>query len=44
MNAQLTKTPFSCELVTIQSKRAFAELISRIESTFQHYDAKTLPA
>jgi uncharacterized protein (DUF302 family) len=42
MNAQTTKTPFTCELVTIHSKRSFADLISRIESTFQHYDAKTL--
>jgi hypothetical protein len=40
--AEVTKTPFTCELVTIHSKRSFADLISRIESTFQHYDAKTL--
>ena len=39
---EVTKTPFSCELVTIHSKRSFADLISRIESTFQHYDAKTV--
>ena len=42
MNAQLTTTPFTCKLVTIHSKRSFADLISRIESTFQHYDAKML--
>ena len=42
MNAQITKTPFTCELYTIHSKRSFADLISRIESTFQHYDAKIL--
>ena len=42
MNARLTRTPFACELVTIHSKRSFAELVNRIESTFQHYDAKTL--
>ena len=42
MNAQITKTPFTCELVTIHSKRSFADLISRIESAFQHYDVKTL--
>jgi hypothetical protein len=42
MTALITKTPFTCELVTIHSKRSFAELIGRIESTFQHYDAKTL--
>jgi hypothetical protein len=42
MNAQITKTRFTCELVTIHSKRSFADLISRIESTFQQYDAKTL--
>src|ERR1700739_134543 len=39
---KVTKTPFTCELVTIHSKRSFADLISRIESTFQHYDVKTL--
>jgi hypothetical protein len=27
---------------TIHSKRSFGDLISRIESTFQQYDAKTL--
>jgi hypothetical protein len=42
MNAQITKTSFTCELVTIHSKRSFADLISRIESTFQRYDGKTL--
>jgi hypothetical protein len=42
MKAQITKTRFNCELVTIHSKRSFADLIARIESTFQHYDAKTL--
>ena len=42
MSAEITKVSFTCELVTIHSKRSFADLISRIESTFQHYDAKTL--
>jgi len=42
MAMRITKTSFSCELVTIHSKRSFAELISRIEATFQYYDAKTL--
>jgi hypothetical protein len=42
MTAQITKTLFSCELVTIHSKRSFADLISRIEATFQYYDPKTL--
>ena len=42
MTVRITKTSFSCELVTIHSKRSFAELISRIEATFQYYDAKTL--
>src|SRR5271163_151875 len=42
MTVRITKTSFSCELVTIHSKRSFAELVSRIESTFQHYDARTL--
>jgi uncharacterized protein (DUF302 family) len=42
INAQVKKTSFTCELVTIHSKRSFADLINRIESTFQHYDAKIL--
>jgi hypothetical protein len=42
MNAQITKTSFRCELITIRSKRSFADLISRIESTFQYYDPGTL--
>ena len=42
MAVRITKTSFSCELVTIHSERSFAELISRIEATFQYYDAKTL--
>ncbi len=42
MNAQITKTPFTCDLVTVHPKRSFADLISHIESTFQHYDAETL--
>ena len=42
MIAQITKTSFTCELVTIHSKRLFAELTSRIESTFKYYDANTL--
>jgi hypothetical protein len=42
MAAQITKTSFQCELITILSKRSFADLISRIEATFQYYDAKTL--
>jgi len=42
MIAQITKTSFTCELVTIHSKRSFAELTSRIESTFKYYDANTL--
>jgi hypothetical protein len=42
MTVRITKTPFTCELVTIYSKRSFAELISRIDATFQYYDAKTL--
>jgi hypothetical protein len=29
MNPQITKTPFTCELVTIHSMRSFADLISR---------------
>lgn len=42
MKAQTTRTRFTCELITIRSKRSFAELVDRIESTFQHYDIETL--
>jgi hypothetical protein len=42
MTVQITKTSFDCELVTIHSKRSFADLISRIEATFQYYDPKAL--
>ena len=42
MTAQITKMSFHCELVTIHSKTTFADLISRIEATFQYYDPKTL--
>jgi uncharacterized protein (DUF302 family) len=42
MTVPITKTPFNCELITIHSKRSFADLISRIEATFQYYDLKTL--
>ncbi len=42
MAAQILKTSFQCELITIPSKRSFADLVSRIEATFHYYDAKTL--
>lgn len=42
MNAQITKTPFTCQLITIHSKKTFAELTALIEKTFHYYDAKTL--
>ena len=42
MTVGITKTPFNCELITIHSKRSFANLISRIEAKFQYYDLKTL--
>src|SRR5271170_1004076 len=42
MGAQIIKTSFQCELITIPSKRSFADLVSRIEATFHDYDAKTL--
>jgi hypothetical protein len=42
MTVPITKTPFNCELITIHSKRSFANLISRIEAKFQYYDLKTL--
>jgi uncharacterized protein (DUF302 family) len=42
MSTKITKTSFTCELVTIHSKRSFADLVSRIEATLQYYDPKTL--
>jgi len=40
--AQLTKTRFECELVTISSQHSFAALVNRIERTFQRYDVAKL--
>ena len=42
MSAEIVKTPFTAQLVTIKSKKSFQEIIDAIEATFQHYDAKTL--
>src|SRR5579862_4380651 len=42
MTVGITKTPFNCELITIHSKRSFANLINRIEAKFQYYDLKNL--
>jgi uncharacterized protein (DUF302 family) len=42
MGAEVIKTAFEVELVTIKSKKSFKELVDLIESTFKHYDAKTL--
>jgi uncharacterized protein (DUF302 family) len=38
MSTQITRTPFTCELVTIRSKKSFAEVTSEIEKLFQQYD------
>jgi uncharacterized protein (DUF302 family) len=38
MTSQITKTTFTCELVTIRSKKSFAEVTSEIEKLFQQYD------
>ena len=38
MGAQITKTDFTCQLVTIRSKKSFAEVTGEIERLFQRYD------
>jgi hypothetical protein len=38
MGAQITKTDFTCQLVTIRSKKSFAEVTGEIEGLFQRYD------
>jgi uncharacterized protein (DUF302 family) len=44
MSASITKTPFTCELVTIRSDKSFAEVTREVESLFQHYDLERLAA
>jgi hypothetical protein len=42
MTASVTKTQFTCELVTIRSKKSFAQVTREIEALFQHYDTDKL--
>jgi uncharacterized protein (DUF302 family) len=42
MSVSTTKTPFTCELVTIRSDKSFAEVTRAVESLFQHYDLQRL--
>jgi uncharacterized protein (DUF302 family) len=42
MASQITKTPFTCELITIRSRKSFAEVTSEIEKLFQQYDFETI--
>ena len=37
-----TRTKFSCELVTIPSRKSFSQVTREIEATFQHYDLPEL--
>jgi uncharacterized protein (DUF302 family) len=38
MVSQITKTDFTCQLVTIRSTRSFADVTGEIERLFQRYD------
>jgi uncharacterized protein (DUF302 family) len=42
MTAEITTKRFTCELVTIRSKKSFAEVTGAIERLFQRYDADKL--
>jgi uncharacterized protein (DUF302 family) len=42
MSAGITHKQFTCELVTIRSKKSFAEVTGEIEGLFQRYDADKL--
>jgi len=42
MGAQITKTEFTAQLVTIRSKKSFSELTTEIEKLFQRYDMAKL--
>ncbi|MGA2814386.1 MAG: hypothetical protein ABSG16_23560 [Candidatus Acidiferrum sp.] len=44
MSVSITKTPFTCELVTIWTDRSFAEVTHQVESLLQHYDLERLAA
>ncbi len=44
MRAQITKTDFTCQLVTITSKKSFTKVTGEIERLFQHYDIDKLRA
>lgn len=37
-----TRTKFSCELITIRSKKSFAQITREVEDMFQHYDLPAL--
>lgn len=40
--ATTTSTKFTCELLTIRSKKSFAQVTREVESTFQRYDLPEL--
>ncbi len=42
MGAQITKTDFTCQLITITSKKSFTKVTVEIERLFQHYDIDKL--
>jgi hypothetical protein len=42
MSAEIRHKRFTCELVTIRSKKSFAEVTGEIERLFQRYDADKL--
>jgi hypothetical protein len=42
MSAEITNKRFTCELVTIRSKKSFVELTGEIERLFQRYDPDKL--
>jgi hypothetical protein len=42
MSAQITHRRFACDLITIRSKKSFAEVTAEIERLFQRYDPDRL--
>jgi hypothetical protein len=42
MTAQITKTEFTAQLVTIESRKSFFELTAEVEKLFQRYDTAKL--
>lgn len=42
MSATLSSNSFTCQLITIRSKKSFAEVTGEIERLFQHYDLDKL--